>query len=305
MAAAPRVSVVIPTYNHRAFLPESLGSVFTQSFAAYEIIVVNDGSPDDSADYLRPLAEAGRIRYFEQQNQGQAAARNRGIAEARGEFIALLDDDDRWTPDKLQWQVEALSADADAVLVYGDYGRLEADGGLSRYEKKDCPSGNVYRAFRRQSWILSPGQTLIGAAALRKIGGFDPAIWGSDDWDLYIRLARCGRFIYQPRLCLHYRVHGANASRRALQHVRNHWKVVRRHIGWNLPLLAAHQRAASTYFVPNLLGFVHQARNEKKFGQALAAVMHAVSFRPSLLMKKHFWAAAAGALLRRSPGHSR
>src|SRR5271170_3450676 len=99
------VSVVIPTYNHRDFVVEALESVFAQTFTDYEVIVVNDGSPDDTAAVLRPYIESGRIRYIEQENRGQAGARNRGLAEARGEFVAYLDDDDLWLRDKLAWQV--------------------------------------------------------------------------------------------------------------------------------------------------------------------------------------------------------
>lgn len=293
----PAVSVVIPTYNHRQYVLETLESVFAQTFADYEVVVVNDGSPDDTRDLLRPAAEAGRIRYFEQENRGQGAARNRGIAEARGEFIALLDDDDRWTPDKLAWQVACLRENPGAVLAYGDYTRLEPTGELSEWVEKECPSGRVYDLFRRQCWILSPGQTLIRASALERTGGFDPAVWGSDDWELYIRLAAAGEFIYRRALCLHYRVHATNASRRAVQHVRNHFKVVRRHIGWNLPLLIAHQRAAATYFVPNLLRFAHERRTARDFRGALAAYLYALSFRPGLLLHRTFIAPLAGSLL--------
>ena len=94
------VSVIIPTYNHVDYVAETLETVFAQTFGDYEVIVVNDGSPDGTAEVLRPSREAGRIRYIEQANAGQAAARNRGLAEARGEFIAFLDDDDLWPPDK-------------------------------------------------------------------------------------------------------------------------------------------------------------------------------------------------------------
>ena len=105
------------------------------------------------------------------------------------------------------------------------------------------PAGRVARDFRQQCWIMTPGQTLMRTAAVRELGGFDTSIWGSDDWDLYIRLAAHGTFLYEDRVALHYRQHAGNASARALEHVRNHLKVVRRHIGWNVPLLISHQHA--------------------------------------------------------------
>lgn len=301
MSSSPLVSVVIPAYNHRDYILATLDSVFAQDFTDYEIVVVNDGSPDDTAAVLRPLITSGRIRYYEQPNAGQGAARNRGIAEARGRFLALLDDDDLWTPDKLSWQVEELDHNPSAILTYGDWSRLEPDNTVSPHDPEPCPSGRVYDAFRQQCWILSPGQTLIRTSALRAVGGFDPSIWGSDDWDLYLRLAREGEFIHRRRVCLHYRVHAANASKRAVAHARNHLKVVRRHIGWNLPLLARHQRAAARYFVPNLLSYAHTSRQAGASAEALKAYAYALSFQPTLLLRRTFLAGAAGTLLGRRP----
>ena len=95
----PVVSVVIPTYKHAEHVLETLGSVFAQTFTGHEVIVVNDGSPDDTAERLRPLAEAGRIRYFEQPNAGQSSARNRAVTAAAGEFIEFLAADEHWPTD--------------------------------------------------------------------------------------------------------------------------------------------------------------------------------------------------------------
>ena len=212
----PQVSVIIPTYKHQNFILATLDSVFAQTFTDYEVIVINDGSPDDTAEVLRPLAEAGRIRYIEQVNGGQAAARNRGITMAQGEFIALLDDDDLWPPDKLEWQVAALRAAPDAVLAYG-YSRAFGDKPSIELPGMNTPNGDVESAFLQQNWITTPGQTLIRASALKQIGNFDPQLWGVDDWDLYIRLAGAGSFLYMRKVALHYRVHKNNASKNLMK----------------------------------------------------------------------------------------
>jgi glycosyltransferase involved in cell wall biosynthesis len=152
--SSPTVSVVIPTYRHDAFVVQTLDSVFAQTFSDIEVIVVNDGSPDDTAALLRPIAQQGRIRYLEQANVGQAFARNRGMAEARGEFIGLLDDDDLWPPDKLAWQVEVLRAHPKAAVVYGrpltideaggEFVGLDGDGTPFWWLGPDLPGGDVY-----------------------------------------------------------------------------------------------------------------------------------------------------------------
>jgi glycosyltransferase involved in cell wall biosynthesis len=287
MADRPVVSVVIPTYCHRDTIGETLDSVFAQTFRDFEVVVVDDGSPDGTGELLRPLVEQGRIRYVRQENAGAGRARNRGLHEARGEFIAFLDADDLWPTDKLEWQVEVLRARPEAVLVYGAERHLHPDGRLVRRTSSEPPpDGDAYAKFRLRNWITSPGQTLIRADALRAIGGFDTAIWGSEDWDLYIRLARRGPFVFRPVVALDYRLHAGNSTKQAIRHALNHFAVVRRHIGWNLPLFIRHQRRAGEYFVPNLMFFAERARAEGNGAGALAATALALTFLRWRLLRR-------------------
>jgi glycosyltransferase involved in cell wall biosynthesis len=279
----PRVSVVIPTYGHRDLVLLTIESVFAQRFTDIEVIVVNDGSPDDTAAVLSPLATAGRIVYIEQENRGQAAARNRGIAAARGRYIALLDDDDLWPADKLEWQVRELEAHPEAVLVYGVPALLQPDGGLRPVAPEEHPHGRVYRRILRDYCLLSPGQALIRASTLRAIGGLDHELWGVDDWDLYLRLARRGEFRFVDRVALHYRLHEQNASRNAIRHFHNAWKAIRKHSGWNVPLIVRQLRSGRHYFTPNLTAFGYRALREGRYGEAARAYGYAVLLRPGLV----------------------
>jgi len=227
----PTVSVIIPTYKHQDYVLKALDSVFAQSFTDYEVIVVNDGSPDNTEAVLRPLAESGRIGYIAQENAGQSAARNRGIAEAEGEFIALLDDDDLWPPDKLAWQVQALRANPDVALVYGRVQVVNGDGDpwtpvddkgepLTYRWMSPGPSGDVYEAFLDDNYIVSPGQCLLRRSCLDSLGKspFNPKTrGGSDDWELYLRLAQQFPFIQEDRVSILYRLHSANASNNVAQ----------------------------------------------------------------------------------------
>ena len=238
-AMSPAVSVVIPTYNRAAYLLETLGSVFAQSFTDYEVIVVNDGSPDDTAQRLRPLAEAGRILYREQRNAGQSTARNRGFAEARGELIAFLDDDDLWPPDKLAWQVAALREHPDWLLVSGLAGLMDADG--TRREPEEATGAvqmQTIDAIFEGCGIISPGQVLIRRAALEAAGAFDPTLYGCEDTDLWMRVAARGPAALVRRPALYYRVHATNATRAA---GRMFWDSVRT-IRKNLPLVPQDRR---------------------------------------------------------------
>jgi O-antigen biosynthesis protein len=223
----PRVSVVIPTYNHAAFVQKTLDSVFAQTFTDYEVIVVNDGSPDNTGELLKPLAQAGKLTLITQPNAGQGAARNRGIAAARGEFIALLDDDDLWPTDKLTWQVAVLEKNPQAAVVYGFPDPI--DDADQPTEPKDwygnvlpwpwqAPSGNLWRALCDRCWLVSPGQALVRKNALDTLDGpFDTSLKGTDDWDIWIRLAAHWEILFEERAALRYRLHLGNASQDTLK----------------------------------------------------------------------------------------
>lgn len=224
------VSVVIPTRNGGAHLLETLASVFAQTYTPLEVIVVDDGSTDETATLLAPLDASGRVRVLRQQQAGTAAARNAAVRSVHGSLVALLDHDDLWPPEKLEWQVRVLAERPDAVLAYG---YMESFGleRPYRWPGPGGPDGDVTRAFRRKNWIRSPGQTLIRTRALLAAGGFDATLAGADDWDLYLKLADLGPFAYEHRLALRYRVHRGNQSKRAWAVFRHAWRVHRRHAG--------------------------------------------------------------------------
>src|SRR5579859_5659651 len=160
----PRVSVIIPTYNHRKYVLSTLQSVFDQSGEVLEVLVVNDGSPDDSARLLAPLAREGKIRYLEQRNHGQAAARNRGLFEARGEFVAFLDDDDLWPPGKLHWQREFLETHCDVGVVAGTAEFFDDAGPRHIFGRAQ---EITFESLFEGDPVASPGQTLIRTSIAR------------------------------------------------------------------------------------------------------------------------------------------
>ncbi|MDP9174168.1 MAG: glycosyltransferase family 2 protein [Planctomycetota bacterium] len=240
----PSVSVVIPTYNHQDYILETLASVFAQTFTDYEIIVVNDGSPDDTSEMLRPLVRQGRIRLIEQPNAGQAAARNRGVAEAKGEFIALLDDDDVWPLEKLEWQVAAMRKSGYAAIG-GITGFIE-EGIFAAPCQIDGPSEISVSSLFCGNPFHSPGQVLIRRSVLEAIGGFDESIWGADDLDLYMRIAMVGPILHINRCALFYRTHAANASNAVERMFWNSRAVIKKNLG-KLPMKARGNARRSAY----------------------------------------------------------
>jgi glycosyltransferase involved in cell wall biosynthesis len=206
----PKVSVIIPAYRHAEFIGAAIDSVLVQTYRDFEVIVVNDGSPDDTEEVLRPYIEGGQIRYFWQENQGAAAARNHGAKMAEGELLAFLDDDDQWLSDKLEWQVKVME-DSDTVVVGGlnDGDRHLRQNESTRVDTYETLPTHV---FFRGNPFGSPGQTLIRRTAFDAVGGFDQGIWGADDLDIWIRLSRLGEVRKYSRLSLFYRSHDFNAS---------------------------------------------------------------------------------------------
>lgn len=290
---APLVTVVIPTYKHRDTVLEAIESVFAQEGVEFEVIVVNDGSPDDTDAVLSPLARSGRIRYILQENQGQASARNRGIGLARGKYIALLDDDDRWPDGKLAWQVAALEADPGAVLVYGYtsfFGENPPDH-VWPLEDAQAPRGDVRKAFYKFCWLRSPGQAVIRTDVLREEEGFDTNIWGTDDYDLYIRLAKRGDFLYEHRPALCYRLHAGSASRNYWRMYENGMKVLRKHFGL-LPM--PHQwsdywncrRFTERYTSDDFLGAAADAWSRREISLANDYYRRALRIKPTLMVSQ-------------------
>ncbi|MDQ2920430.1 MAG: glycosyltransferase, partial [Acidobacteriota bacterium] len=213
MNPAPIVSIVMPAYNAAPYISETLNSVFGQTFTDYEVIVVNDGSPD-TVELERALEPyLSRIRYIKQKNLGAGAARNEGLRAAQGEFIAFLDADDLWLPTYLEEQLKFIREnDFDLVCAdamhFGD-SPLAGKTYMEAFMETAPLAGEV--TFLG---LVSAEQSLITSgivarrAAIIEVGLFDEGLRNSQDFDLWLRLVRHGfRLAYQRQLLLRYRCH--------------------------------------------------------------------------------------------------
>jgi glycosyltransferase involved in cell wall biosynthesis len=199
------VSVVIPVFNGQAFLAEAIESVLAQHYRPLEVITVDDGSSDDSPQILARYAE---LRVVRQANTGCTGARNRGVAESRGELIAFIDQDDRWRPDKLRRQVEALRAAPEAGYTLGH---------IALFLEPGCPMPTWMGS---RGWLVGtqrvgymPGTMLIRRTLFDRLGLFDARFHiGSDaDWLVRARDAAV-RAVVVPDVVLDKRIHGGNLS---------------------------------------------------------------------------------------------
>lgn len=183
----PTVTVVIPTYNLASLLPEAIASVRAQQWPNLEIIVVDDGSTDDTESVLGGLARDGDLLLLQQENAGAAAARNLGIAEARGEWIAFLDADDFWLPGKLTTQFEALEKRPNAAFSYTDVTLR-----LSSGEENDLQCGTAGRPLLTQLLggnLFATPTVVVRRDCLHEVGLFDARLRTGEDWDMWLRLA--------------------------------------------------------------------------------------------------------------------
>jgi len=210
MSMRPLVSAIIPTYNNAALVVEAVESALAQTYAPLEVIVVDDGSTDDTVERL--ACYGSRLRLIRQVNRGPAVARNAGIRAARGEVIAFLDSDDIWFPQKVERSIVPMLADPGIGVVYTDFC------------VHDLASGRRYQlpCYRRGGWMardlfrecrgVSTSALMVRRACLERVGLFDEDLFRAQDWDLILRLAEQCRFHFVPEVLVERRLHGGSLS---------------------------------------------------------------------------------------------
>lgn len=187
----PKVSVIIPAYNHGRFLSETVSSVLAQTYQDFELVVVDDGSTDNTRQVVNIFRDP-KIKYLYQENRGLSAARNTGIHASAGEYIALLDSDDIWLPRKLELQVGLLDSHPAAALVYSDAYLFDDQTGTitGRFlDGKGVFSGKVLRHLLSIQFI-KPSTAVIRRSVFETVGYFDESIREVQDRDMWLRIAR-------------------------------------------------------------------------------------------------------------------
>ena len=229
----PKVSVIITTYNRSRFICGAVESVLRQGFKDLEIIVVDDGSTDDTPRLLKKYASS--IYYVCQRNKGRSAARNSGIRLARGEYIAFLDDDDTWLAGKLKRQAAFLDSHPDVALAHTFTGLMDEYGRPLRKETKRHLQ-SYHKAMRLEytyegmsRWcVMYTSAVMIRKACFARIGFFDSNIEAFEDWDIYLRFALEYKIGTIPEALVRIRIHPAHSTQD--EFTRGRIKVSRKHL---------------------------------------------------------------------------
>lgn len=208
----PKVSVIIPAYNAMSYLPETLESVFGQTFTDLEILIVNDGSLDDIVEWASQIGDS-RVKFISQANQGVSAARNTGIIKAQGEYIAFLDADDLWEPTKLEKQVHCLEANPTVGLAYTWTNFIDEFGQSTGVSIFSHAEGNVWQEIVVRDMVSTGSSTMIRAECFDKVGLFDSDLCVGEDRDMWTRIAACYPFAVIKEPLTLYRRHPQNTTK--------------------------------------------------------------------------------------------
>ena len=223
--AAPLVSIVIPCYNQARYLGEAVQSALDQSVSDTEIIVVNDGSTDDT---VRVAGRFPGVRCITQERRGLAAARNSGVAHCSGELVVFLDADDRLLPGGLDAGARLMTADSSLAFVAGFSRFINAEGEPMATEQPVRGGDDPYRALLRRNSIRNPAMVMFRRSAVKAEGGFDSRVNACADYDMYLRLSRHYAVRFHEHVVADYRKHGANMSLDAALMLRQLCTVIRR-----------------------------------------------------------------------------
>jgi len=250
-----RVAVVIPTFNLAQYLPEAVESALSQEGIETEVVVIDDGSTDDTRAVLDTFGE--RIRVVHQTNSGAASARNRGLAESSSENVCFLDGDDILHPNALATLQSALDADADVGVAYSGWVVVDETGRETGKSTLDMPSGDVFRKIVEKNTVGLPGSALVRRSIAEEAGGFDASLAQMEDWDFWVRCAMRSRFAFIPEHLVDYRQRAGGKSRRLAE---------RRRVG------EAILRKFETYHQQGLLDAATLARSKSNMREGLNAL---------------------------------
>ncbi|HTJ56909.1 MAG TPA: glycosyltransferase [Devosiaceae bacterium] len=284
--AQPGAAVVITTYNHARYLAEAIESVLAQSRPAAEIIVVDDGSTDDSEAVVRRYPD---VRFIRQDNQGLSAARNTGLVAAASPFIAFLDADDLLLPRAIERGLAIHAGSPGAAFVYGGHRRMDGKGVQLGPDRFDPIGGAPFLDLLRGNPVAMHGAVLFNRRILLAAGGYDATLKWCEDYDVYLRLARTHPVVSYPDPVAIYRFHGANMSNQRERMLGGTLFVLERHAeGLAGPEALAAREGRSIwidYYAETALADAVESLGRGRFSPATRGLLLALKLSPRAVVR--------------------
>ena len=277
--AGDLVSVVIATYNMGHYLPEAVRSVLAQSYLNVNVQIVDDGSTDDTPTIVRQWDDHPRVRMHRQSNAGQAHAKNQGIALSRGDFIAFLDADDVWLPEKLARQMPLFTRRPEVGVVYSGYERMDGEGRPLPKGSTHMHRGRVSGALLIENFVPFPS-AVVRRECLERHGAFDETLGMGIDYDLWLRLSAHCQFDFIAEPTVRYRIWPGQMSKNYRQRYESGIRIMQRFLERNPGVVGdsvARRAWAHTYTGRGDSTLWH----EKDRVAALRDYLRALSFRPA------------------------
>ena len=237
----PIITVAIPVYNGAKTIRATLDSILQQSLADIEIVVIDDGSTDDTVSVVRQIDDS-RIRLMSYPNQGLAASRNRGIQQSQCEFISFIDADDLWTPDKLRDQLAVLRPNPTAAVAYSWTDCVDCSGDFCRRGSHISAQGNVYDKLLLGNFLDSGSNALFRKSVFDTVGQFDESLKAAEDWDMFLRIACDHEFMAVSNVQVLYRLSAQSMSTNLSRQEQESLRVLKHSFARRSPMSWVHKR---------------------------------------------------------------
>lgn len=208
------VTVIIPTYNSAQYLSAAVESVLQQTFKDFELLIIDDGSKDNTSELAKTFSD--KVRYIYQENAGVSEARNHGIKVSKGKYVAFLDADDTWLPTKLEKQIDALRNNSEYKFCFSDFVGVNQNLQPIEMKRGRLVDSAIKDLLLRGNVVGSICTVLCERELFDKVGGFDPKLSQCADWDMWIRIATLTDFLFIDEQLVTYRQHDSNMSRNAI-----------------------------------------------------------------------------------------
>ncbi len=282
----PKISVVIPVFNGEKTIQETIQSVLAQTHTDLELIIINDGSRDRTADLVGNIDD-DRLHLFSYENAGLAASRNRGIERSTGEYISFLDADDLWTKDKLELQLQALENNPQAAVAYSWTDFIDEDSNFFRPGCHISVNGKVGEQLLLVNVIENGSNVLVRKAVFDRVGNFDTELSTAADWDMWLRIAKEYEFVAVPTVQVLYRFSPSSMSAQIWYQEAECLQVLHRHFPRFPNCDRQFQRDCLANLYQYLIFRCFECDRRREFGlAAFTFALKMLYYRPEILLYK-------------------